>query len=135
MGAYEYVALDEKGKESKGLIEGDDSEYRLTASGRPLGETYYDERLDRLWYYYQKLWRAAFESAAHSRSCERVFGKDLCQGGMVDMLALEDFLARPTPQAGDRLLDIGCRAGAIMEYVSDVTGTSITGLDNAADDQ
>ncbi len=118
---------------AKGLIEGDDSEYRLTPSGRPLGETYYDERPDRMWYYYQKFWKAAFESAAHSRFCERVFGKDLCQDGMVDMSALGDLLARLSPQPGDRLLDLGCGAGVITEYVSDVTGASITGLDNASE--
>ena len=36
-----------------GLINGDDSGYRLTQTGRPLAEDYYAERPDHYWYYYQ----------------------------------------------------------------------------------
>ena len=116
---------------AKGLIEGDDSGYRLTESGRPLGQVYYQERPDRIWYYYQRFWKAAYESAAHSRLCERVFGRDLCQDGMVDMAALEDLLAQLDPKPGHHLLDLGCGAGVITEYISDLTGVRMTGLDNA----
>ncbi len=116
---------------AKGLIEGGDSGYRLTESGRPLGHAYHQERPDRFWYYYQRFWKAAYESTTHSRLCERVFGKDLCQDGMVDMAALEDLLARLDPKPGDHLLDLGCGAGVIAEYISDQTGARITGLDNA----
>lgn len=116
---------------AKGLIEGDDSGYRLTESGRPLGQAYYQERPDRIWYYHRRFWKAAYESAAHSRLCERVFGRDLCQDGMVDMAALEDLLAQLDPKPGHHLLDLGCGAGVITEYVSDLTGVRMTGLDNA----
>ncbi len=116
---------------AKSLIEGDDSGYRLTESGRPLGQAYYQERPDRIWYYYQRFWKAAYESAAHSRLCERVFGRDLCQDGMVDMAALEDLLAQLDPKPGHHLLDLGCGAGVITEYISDLTGVRMTGLDNA----
>ena len=116
---------------AKGLIEGDESGYRLTEAGRPLGHAYYRERPDRYWYYYNKFYPAAYASAAHSRHCERTFGKDLCQDGMVDMAALEDLLARLDLKPGDHLLDLGCGAGVIAEYISDQTGARITGLDYA----
>ncbi len=117
---------------AKGLIEGDDSGYRLTESGRPLGHAYNRERPDKYWYYYRRFYPAAYASATHSRLCERVFGKDLCQEGMVDMAALEDLLARLDLQPGDHLLDLGCGAGVIAEYISDQTGARVTGLDYAA---
>ena len=116
----------------KGLIDGDDSGYRLTESGKPLGYSYNRERPDKYWYYYRRFYPAAYASATHSRLCERVFGKDLCQEGMVDMAALEDLLARLDLKPGDRLLDLGCGAGVIAEYISDRTGARVTGLDYAA---
>ena len=116
----------------KALIEGDDDEYRLTESGRPLGAQYHAERPDMYWYYYQKFYPAARASAAHFRLCERVFGQGLTQDGMTDMPALHHLLQLLSVKAGDRVLDIGCGAGVIAEYVSDKTGASVTGLDYAA---
>ncbi len=117
---------------SKGLIGGDEGGYRLTEAGRPLGEAYHRERPDMYWYYYQRFYPAAHASAAHSRLCERVFGEDLCQEGMTDMAALRDLLARLDLKPGDHLLDLGCGAGVIAEYISDQTGAKVTGLDYAA---
>ena len=81
------------GLASKGLIGSDDGGYRLTDTGRPLGDAYHRERPNMYWYYYQRFYPAAHASAAHSRLCERVFGEDLCQEGMTDMAALKDLLA------------------------------------------
>ncbi len=117
---------------AKGLIDGDESGYRLTEAGSPLGYAYNRERPDKYWYYYRRFYPAAYASATHSRLCKRVFGKDLCQEGMVDMTALEDLLARLDLKSGDRLLDLGCGAGIIAEYISDQTGARVTGLDYAA---
>ena len=116
---------------AKGLIEGDDAAYRLTDAGRPLGRIYFEERPEWMYYHYQRFWRPAYESATHSKYCERVFGKDLCQDGMVDMAALEDLLSRLDVKSDQHLLDLGCGAGLITEYISDVTGARVTGLDYA----
>ncbi len=117
---------------AKGLIDDDERGYSLTESGRQLGRAYHLERPDKYWYYYQKFYPAAYVSATHSHLCERVFGKDLCQEGMVDMPALTDLLARLDLKSGDHVLDLGCGAGAIAEYISDHTGARVTGLDYAA---
>ena len=116
----------------KGLIEGTSEGYRLTESGRPLAEAYHRERPDMYWYHYQRLYPAAHASATHSRFCERVYGKDLCQEGMADMDALADLLHRLDLKAGDRVLDLGCGSGVLAEYISDQTGALVTGLDYAA---
>lgn len=116
----------------KGLIEGGDEEYRLTQRGRPLAAAYHEQRPDHYWYYYQRFYPAALASRTHSELCRRVFGKDLTQEGQMDMSALEELLDRLDLGVGDRVLDLGCGAGAISEYISDVTGAIVRGVDYAA---
>jgi ubiquinone/menaquinone biosynthesis C-methylase UbiE len=116
----------------EGLISGDDDAYQLTESGRPLAEKYYAERPDHFWYYYQHYYPAAQASQAHSQLCERVFGKDLTQDGQADMDSLNDLIAFLKIKPGDKVLDLGCGAGGISEYISDETGAHVTGLDYAA---
>ena len=117
---------------AKNLVEGDQSGYRLTGVGRPLGELYRGERPDMYWYYYQKFYSAARASAAHSKLCDRVFGENLCQEGQADMESLEHLLSFLDLKGGESVLDLGCGAGVISEYVSDKTGATVTGLDYAA---
>lgn len=50
----------------------------------------------------------------------------------MDMTALGELLARLELKPGDKLLDLGCGAGVISEYVSDRTGAMVTGIDYAA---
>ena len=116
----------------KGLIEGDDDGYRLTKSGRPLAEKYHAERPDHFWYYYQQYYPAAQASKAHSELCKRVFGKDLTQDGQADMDSIDDLITYLDIGKNEKVLDLGCGAGGISEYISDVTGAHVTGLDYAA---
>ncbi|MFV2031269.1 MAG: class I SAM-dependent methyltransferase [Gammaproteobacteria bacterium] len=117
---------------TKGLIEGDERAYRLTEVGRPLAYRYYQQRPDRYWYYYQQFYQAAHASKAHSRFCERVYGKDLCQEGQTDMDCLDELLDCLELKPGQHVLDLGCGAGGISEYISDRTGVKVTGMDNSA---
>lgn len=116
----------------KGLIQGSESGYSLTDSGRPLAEHYYAERPDHFWYYYQHYYPAAQASIAHSRLCERVFGQDLTQDGQADMDSVNDLIAHLEIGKNDKVLDLGCGAGGISAYISDETGAHVTGLDYAA---
>lgn len=116
----------------KGLITGGDRHFALTADGRVLATAYHQQRPDHYWYYYQRFYPAALASDAHSELCRRVFGQDLTQEGQMDMGALEGLLGRLSLSEGDRVLDLGCGAGAISEYISDTTGTVVTGVDYAA---
>jgi len=116
---------------AKGLIGGNEEGYRLTQTGRPLARRYHRERPDMYWYYYQKFYQAARASAAHSQLCKRVFGEDLCQEGQTDMLSLKHLLDIMDLKRGEHLLDLGCGAGVIAEFISDQTGASVTGLDYA----
>lgn len=120
------------GLAAKTMIEGDETGYRLTEEGRPLGRMYHRQRPDKYWYYFRDFYPAAHASRVHSRLCEGVYGKDLCQEGMVDMAALDDLLRHLDLGPGDHLLDLGCGAGGIAEYISDQTGCRVTGLDYSA---
>jgi len=117
---------------AKGLIEGDERNIRLTEAGAPFAKTYNRERADLYWHFYEEFYPAAYASEAHSRLCERVFGKDLCQDGQVDMVALEDLLARLNLRPNEHLLDLGCGAGVLARFISDRTGAKVTGLDFAS---
>lgn len=117
---------------NNGLIQGDDNGYSLTERGRPLAEQYYAERPDHFWYYYQHYYPAAQASKAHSQLCTQVFGKDLTQEGQADMDSVNDLIAHLGIKKGDKVLDLGCGAGGISEYISDQTGAHVTGLDYAA---
>jgi len=123
-GAYGRLA-------EKGLIEGDDEGYRLTETGRPQADAYHRERPDHYWYYYQRFYTAAHASAAHSQHCERVYGEDLCQEGQMDMAELREMLDCLDLHPGDAVLDLGCGAGVMSEYISDLTGAIVTGIDYA----
>ena len=115
-----------------GLIQDDANGYTLTERGRPLAEHYYAERPDHFWYYYQHYYPAAQASKAHSKLCQRVFGKDLTQDGQADMNSVNDLIAYLEIGEGDRVLDLGCGAGGLSEYISDETGAHVNGLDYAA---
>ena len=117
---------------ARGWIDGDDSGYRLTDSGRPMGDKYRGERPDLYWYHYQNFYPAAHASSAHSKLCERVFGEDLCQEGQTDMTSLEQLMEHLDLRSGEDVIDLGCGAGVIAEYISDQTGCRVTGVDYAA---
>ena len=115
----------------KDLLLFDGVRFQLTKSGQPVADSYYAERPDESWYHYQRLYPIAHASQAHSRFCERLYGKDLCQDGQTDMACFDDILARLNLSSGDRVLDLGCGAGGLAEYLSDHTGAWVTGIDNS----
>ena len=45
------------------------------------------------------------------------------------MDALQDLLERLDLDAGQQLLDLGCGAGGISEYIADHSGAVVTGVD------
>ena len=80
----------------------------------------------------QGLYSVANRSEAHSRFCERVHGRDLCQEGQADIACLDDILNLLELRPDDRVLDLGCGAGGIAEYVADRTEAIVTGVDYSA---
>ena len=122
-----YISLAEKG-----LLEYHCEAFELTPSGLPLARDYHSERPDGYWYYYQQFYHRAHQSDAHSRFCKRAFGQDLGQGGMLDMIALQAVLDRLNLEPGQQLLDLGCGAGGISEYIAEHRGAVVSGIDYSA---
>lgn len=79
--------------------------------------------------FYEKYYRAVEHSRAHATFCERAYGKNLAQHGFVTMDQLAMLVERTGLSARSYAVDLGCGDGRIAEYLSDVTGSCITGLD------
>ena len=88
---------------------------------------YYNDYLTR--YFYDEFYKKAEASVAHSELCEKVYKKNLCQHGMTDMNQLNLLISHLNINDNSNVLEIGCGNGYITEYISDVTGAHITGID------
>lgn len=115
----------------RGLIASGPDGLGLTAAGAPIATEFHRERPDMYFYYYREFYPRAWASEAHSELCRRAFGRDLCQEGMTDMVALDRMLDRLDLRPGQRVLDLGCGAGGIANYISESRDVHVTGIDNA----
>ncbi len=113
---------------TKGLIQWDGSVYVLTNMGRSYAVNARNERFSKR---FNNILIRSEKSKAYSSFCERVFGKDLCQANVMDMVHLEKLLEVLNLTKEDRVLDMGCGMGRIAEYISDVTGAHVLGIDIA----
>lgn len=83
------------------------------------------EMFSREWY--NEYFRRAYSSPTHARYCEQVYGRDLCQHGMMDVPEMEFLASLLKP--GEKVLEIGCSNGRITEYLQQASGCKIHGLD------
>jgi SAM-dependent methyltransferase len=81
--------------------------------------------------FYNAYYEAVEHSPAHAAFCELAYGRNLCQHGFMTMAQLDALVAVTRPSARTRVLDLGCGNGMIAEYVSDLTGATLTGVDNS----
>ncbi len=77
--------------------------------------------------WYDEFYRRADKSPTHSKFCEQVYGRDLCQHGMMDMQELNFLISMLQP--GSRILDVGCGNGRISEYIQRYSSGHLTGID------
>ena len=104
--------------------------YFLTDTGKTLGKKFKTERISKG---YDDLLSRTGKSKAYSMFCERVFGKDLSQFNVLDMEQLNTLIETLDLKPEETALDLGCGNGRITEYISDVTGAKIIGLDFASE--
>ncbi len=88
--------------------------------GPPPAQDFYD------WYY-----TTAQRSQAYALFCQRAYGRNFLQHGFADMNQIHFMLSVLQLQPCECVLDLGCGAGGIAEYVSEVTGAEVTGVDFA----
>lgn len=79
--------------------------------------------------FYERFYAVVESSRAHALFCEQAFGKNLCQHGFADLDQLQALADVAGLGPGTRALDLGCGNGMIAEYLSDLTGAHVTGLD------
>ena len=79
--------------------------------------------------FYTRYYAAVATSAAYGEFCCRAYGRDFGQHGFADMAQLDALLGAIRLAPGNRVLDLGCGNGGIAEYISDVTGAHVTGVD------
>jgi ubiquinone/menaquinone biosynthesis C-methylase UbiE len=111
-----------------GLVAKESDCYFLTDTGKKLGKKLKTERMSKG---YDDLLSRTGKSQAYSMFCERVFGKDLSQFNVLDMEQLNTLIEKLDLKPGETALDLGCGNGRVAEYISDITGARITGLDFA----
>jgi SAM-dependent methyltransferase len=70
-------------------------------------------------------------SPTYLRFCELVYGLPFVQFNMVDAEQMASFVRLAALAPGTRLLDLGCGIGTQAEYLSDLTGARVTGVDYA----
>ncbi len=80
-------------------------------------------------YMYDEYFSRAQTSQAHSKFCEHVYSRNLCQHGVADMVQVNTLIKVLELDETNRVLELGCGNGLITEYISDTTGAHITGLD------
>ena len=111
-----------------GAITATNSHYRLTQQGQRAVERI--ETDTPLWFYeYNSFFAQAIQSKAHSTMCNEVYGKDLCQHGLVDMTQLNILLEHLDLSSTDRVLDAGSGNGRITMYLAQQTGAVFRGID------
>ena len=112
----------------KGLLCQEGNRYRLTKQGQV-----YREQAEQTYpfcaYTYDAYFTYAAASQAHAKFCEQIYGRNLCQHGIADMVEIHKLIEVLGVREGQHLLDLGCGNGMITEYVSDVSGAHLTGID------
>jgi SAM-dependent methyltransferase len=131
-GIFEEELLDWSGLPERllatGLLEEDKGTLRVSKPGLSQALDAYRDYFSR--HFDDHLVRCV-QSPTYSRYCERVYGRDLCQFNDCAIEQIDQLLEALDLSPSDRVLDLGCGAGRISEYISDETGAKVTGLDYA----
>jgi ubiquinone/menaquinone biosynthesis C-methylase UbiE len=112
----------------RGYLHLEEGQLHLTDAGRPLAARLRLQHPKHR-YFYDEFFSRAASSRAHAELCEQVYGKNLCQHGLMDMTQLERMLQILDLGKRSCLLELGCGNGMIAEYIAATTGAQVTGLD------
>lgn len=88
-----------------------------------------DQPLPMAFDFYNRFYQTVVSSVANAEYCARVYGRNLCQHGFADLPHLDHLIQVGGIKTGSRVLDLGCGNGMIAEYLSDLTGAVVTGID------
>lgn len=80
-------------------------------------------------YEYDNYFQLEKQSAAHSLFCERVYGLDLSQHGLIDQNELSLLIEMIKNFKPKNIIDIGCGNGKITEWIAKQTQITCFGID------
>jgi cyclopropane fatty-acyl-phospholipid synthase-like methyltransferase len=107
-----------------GLISFTEGAYSLTRQGLSQVKQFMSEG-------FSAIIVAEQQSATSRKFCEQVFGTDLRQLNSMSMTQFNKMLEVMNLSENDHILDLGCGSGLISEYISDLTGANVVGVDFA----
>jgi cyclopropane fatty-acyl-phospholipid synthase-like methyltransferase len=116
----------------RGILEHYSGGYRIAPAWQALGDLLRAEN-PRYLYFYDEFFARAQNSRAHAAFCEQVYGRNLCQHGMMDMSQLDTLLDVLDLDKGQRVLELGCGNGMVAETISDRTRAHLVGIDTSAE--
>lgn len=116
----------------KEVIKKDDNAQSIAYNFTKKGELYAEHSRQNSMltlFFYNEFYQTGEKSKAHAEFCEIVYGKNLCQHGMMDMTQLNRLIEVINSQNHKTALELGCGNGYITEYLSAETGLTLTGVD------
>ena len=112
----------------KGVITQEAGEFIFTKKGLELKDKV-EAEAPFYQYEYDNYFSQVENSAAHHHFCEKVYGHDLSQHGLIDQQELSLLVERLQTNDFTNVLDIGCGNGRITEYLSSVCDAAFHGVD------
>ena len=79
--------------------------------------------------WYDSFYEAVEKSGAYAAYCAKTFGRDFSQQGFSDMAQIGFMLDKVRLRPGQKVLDIGCGNGKMVEYIADAYGVLGCGFD------
>ena len=113
---------------TQGIVTPHGDSWMLTPEGKVIAEQVRKAR-PPIYYWYREYHVAVENSAAFDEFSKRIFGENLGQHDFTDIPQLQMMLEKVGINDKSSVLDIGCGNGKIAEYISDVTGAQVTGVD------
>ncbi|MBN2076180.1 MAG: methyltransferase domain-containing protein [Dehalococcoidales bacterium] len=101
---------------------------KLTPEGKVTAEQVRKAR-PPIYYWYREYHSAVENSEAFDEFSKSIFGENLGQHDFTDIPQLQMMLKKVQIKENSSVLDIGCGNGKIAEYISDITGAHVTGID------
>jgi len=112
----------------RGIVEKNGNLWNIKAAGREQAE-YNMKNHPIAEYFYDEFYTRAANSRTHSEFCEKAYGINLCQHGMMDLKQMNFLLSELNLDSRNNVLELGCSNGMIPEYIADKTEAKITGID------
>jgi SAM-dependent methyltransferase len=113
---------------AKGLIVASGDGYALTDQGKVKAIKLRDAR-PPIYYWYKEYYTLTADSPAYAEFCRQLYGENLRQANFSDMDQLNKLIEILALDEESLVLDLGCGAGTIAEYISDLSGARFVGID------